>query len=83
MELLRETLKKSKIDFYDNLVVKNVTENRFFWKIIKLHFPEKSPEDARRLLVEKSRIYHTTSIINGLVSVFKNDLKLGVQKLSS
>ena len=49
-------IKKSKKNFYNNLAVKNVTEDNLFWKIIKPHFPGKFLKYAKRFLLENRRV---------------------------
>ena len=45
-------LKRSNIDFYNNLNVKKVTDNKHFWKTIKPNFTDKVLKDERIVLVE-------------------------------
>ena len=49
-------LKKSKKDFYNNLNVKRITDNRKFWQTIKPHFTDKTLRDERITLVEGDKI---------------------------
>ena len=49
-------LRKSKKDFYNNLNVKRITDNRKFWQTIKPHFTDKTLRDERITLVEGDKI---------------------------
>ena len=40
-------LRKSKIDFYNNLKVKRITDSRKFWQTIKPNFTDKTLKDER------------------------------------
>ena len=52
VKMLRETKK----EFYNNLEVKSVTDNRRFWKTIKPNFSDKSLKDEKITLVENDKI---------------------------
>ena len=43
---------KSKKDFYNNLNVKRITDNRKFWQTIKQNFTNKTLKDEKTILVE-------------------------------
>ena len=45
-------LRKSKIDFYNNLNLKRITDNRKFWQTIKPNFTDKTVKDERITHVE-------------------------------
>ena len=45
-------LRNSKKDFYNNLNVKRITDNRKFWQTIKPNFTDKTLKDERINLVE-------------------------------
>ena len=49
-------LKRSKIDFYNNLNVKKVTDNKHFWKTIKPNFTDKVLKDEKIVLVEDDKV---------------------------
>ena len=51
-----ELLKKSKKDFYDNLNVKKVADNKDFWKTIKPNFTNKILKDEKIILVEDDKV---------------------------
>ena len=40
-------LKKAKKEFYNNLNVKYISENKLFWKTVKPSFTDKTLEDER------------------------------------
>ena len=49
-------LKKSKQNFYNNLDVKQVTDNRLFWRTIKPNFSDKIKKNENIILVENDKI---------------------------
>ena len=49
-------LKRSKKDFYNNLKVKKVTDNKDFWKTIKPNFTDKVLKDEKIVLVEGDKV---------------------------
>ena len=49
-------LRKSKKDFYNNLNVKRITDNRKFWQTIKPNFTDKTLKDERITLVEGDKV---------------------------
>ena len=49
-------LRKSKIDFYNNLKVKRITDSRKFWQTIKPNFTEKTIKGERITLVEGDKV---------------------------
>ena len=49
-------LKRSKKDFYNNLNVKKVTDNKHFWKTIKPNFTDKVLKDEKIVLVEDDKV---------------------------
>ena len=65
MKLLRKTKK----EFYNNLNVEYITENKLFWKTVKPSFTEKTLKDERITLVDNSRV---VSYESELVEVFIN-----------
>ena len=40
-------LRKSKKDFYNNLNVKRITDNRKFWQTVKVNFTDKTLKNER------------------------------------
>ena len=49
-------LRKYKKDFYNNLNVKRITDNRKFWQTIKSNFTDKTFRDERITLVEGNKV---------------------------
>ena len=49
-------LKRSKKDFYNNLNVKKVTDNKHFWRNIKPNFTDKILNDEKITLVEDGKV---------------------------
>ena len=47
-------LRKTKREFYNNLHVSNITDNKLFWRTVKPSFTEKTSKDDRITLVEKN-----------------------------
>ena len=52
MKLLRNTKK----EFYNNLNVKYIAENKLFWKTVKTLFTDKPLKDERITLVENNKV---------------------------
>ena len=48
--------RKSKRDYYNNLDNKNVTDNKLFWKTVKLFFSDKGPMKQKITLIENEEI---------------------------
>ena len=63
MKLLRKTKK----EFYNNLNVKYITENKLFWKTVKPLFTDKTLKDERITLVENNKVVSDES---KLVEIF-------------
>ena len=63
MKLLRNT----KNEFYNNLNLKYITEDKLFWKTVKPSFVDKILKDKRLILVENNAII---SDENELVAIF-------------
>ena len=49
-------LRKTKKEFYNNLNVKCITDNKLFWKTVKPSFTDKTLKDERITLVEKNEV---------------------------
>ena len=71
-------LKRSKIDFYKNLNVKNVTDNKHFWKTIKPNFTYKVLKDERMVLVEDDQVITADT---DLAEIFKDHFDNIVESL--
>ena len=62
-------LKRSKKDFYNNLNVKNLTDNKHFWKIIKSNFTDKALNNEKIVLLEDHKVITAET---DLANVFKH-----------
>ena len=71
-------LKRSKKDFYNNLNVKIITDNKHFWKTIKSNFTDKILKDEKIVLVEDDKV--TTGEMD-LAKIFKDHFENIVESL--
>ena len=71
-------LRKSKKDFYNNLSVKRITNNRKFWQTIKPNFTDKTFRDKRITLVEGDKVISDEKHV---VQKFKNHFEKIVETL--
>ena len=76
MKLLRKTKK----EFYNNLNVKYITENKLFWKTVKPSFTDKTLKDERITLVENNKVVSDES---ELVEIFTKYFGNIVQNLGT
>ena len=60
-------LRKTKKEFYNNLNVKHITENKLFWKTVKPCFTDKTLKVERITLVENNKVVSDQS---KLVEIF-------------
>ena len=60
-------LRKTKKDFFNNLDVKRVTDNKQFWKTVKPCLTDKTLKDERITLIENEKV---VSDERGLVKIF-------------
>ena len=65
--------RKTKNEFYDNLNVKYITENKLFWKTVKPSFTDKTLKDERINLIENNKVASDES---KLVEISANILKI-------
>ena len=65
-------LKRSKKDFYNNLNVKKVTDNKHFWKTIKPNFTDKILRDEKIVLVEDDKVITAET---DMAKIFKDDFE--------
>ena len=49
-------IRKAKKDFYDNLNVRNITNNKGFWKIVKSFFSNKAGVNGKVTLIEEDKV---------------------------
>ena len=70
-------LRKSKREYYSNLDVKNITDNKVFWKTVKLFQSNKVTSTQRITLIENDKIVKndndTARVFNTFFSIVKND----------
>ena len=71
-------LKRSKKDFYNNFNVKNVTDNKHFWKTIKSNFTDKVLQDEKIVLVEDDKVITAET---DLAKIFKGYFENIVERL--
>ena len=71
-------LRKSKKNFYNNLDVKRMTDNRKFWQTIKPNCIYKTLKDERITLVEEDKIITEESDV---VKIFKDHFEKIVETL--
>ena len=55
--------RKEKKKFYNNLDIKNITDNRLFWKTVKPFFSEKSQHREKITLIEQTNIITNDKLI--------------------
>ena len=73
-------LKRAKKTFYNALDVKKVSDNKTFWKTIKVNFTEKTIKDQKITLVEKETVISEES---ELAEVFINYFENVVNNLNN
>ena len=73
-------LKRSKKDFYNNLNVKKVTDNKHFWKTIEPNFTDKNLKDEKIVLVEDDKVITGET---DLAKIFKDHFKLVVNAIKN
>ena len=83
MKLLRKTK-----EFYNNLNVKYITENKLFWKTAKSSFTGKTLKDERITLLENNRVVSDESELiesfnKHLVNIVQNLRIDGLRTISS
>ena len=81
MKLLRKTKK----EFYNNLDVKYITENKLFWKTVKPSFTDQNLKDEKVTLVENNKVVSEESKLVEIFSkYFENIVQtLGIDGLSN
>ena len=69
-------LRKAKRDYYSRLDASNITDNKYFWKVVKPLFCDKNMTCDRITLVEKGEILQDeTSVAEKLNDFFSNAVK--------
>ena len=71
-------LKRLEKDFYNNLNVKKVTDNKHFWKTIKPNFTDEILKDEKRILVEDDTVVSAEA---DLAKIFKDHFENIVESL--
>ena len=81
VKLLRNTKK----EFYNNLNVKYITKNKFFWKTVKPSFTDKTLKDEKVTLVENNKVVSDESELVEIFSKFFGNIvqNLGIDILTS
>ena len=59
-------IKKTKRNFYNNLNVKKITDNKSFWKIVKPTFTEKTLNGEKIVLVENDTTFSEENEVAGI-----------------
>ena len=62
-------LKRSKKDFYNNLNMKKVTDNKHFWKTIQANFTDKVLKDEKIIFAENNKV---VTLKTDLAKTFNN-----------
>ena len=81
MKLLRKTKK----EFYNNLNVKYITENKLFWNTVKPSFADKTLKDERITLVENNKVVSDESKLVEIFSKYFGNIvqNLGIDGLTN
>ena len=73
-------LRKSKREYYSGLDVKNITDNKTFWKIVKLFVSDKLLSTQKITLIDNNKIVKndddTARVLNTFFSNIVSDLKI-------
>ena len=77
-------LRKTKKEFYNNLNVKCITDNKLFWKTVKPSFTDKTLKDERITLVEKNEVISDDIKLVKIFSEYFGNIvqNLGIDNLS-
>ena len=62
--------RKEKYDYYNNLIVKKITDNKTFWKSIKPFLSDKGPSTQIITLIEKEEIISDDDKVANIFSTF-------------
>ena len=78
-------LRKTKKEFYNNLNVKYITENKLFRKIAKPSFTDKTLKNERITLVENNKVVSDESELLEIFSKYFGNIvqKLGIDGLTN
>ena len=80
-----ETIKKGQKEFYNNLNVKYITENKRFWKTVKPSFTDKTLKNERITLVENNKVVSGESKLVEIFSKYFGNIvqNLGIDGLTN
>ena len=77
-------LGKTKKDYFNDLHVKNITDNKAFWKTMKPYFSNKGLNSSSLILPEKNKIitndHDIANIMNNYFTVITNHLNIKVTR---
>ena len=78
-------LRMTKKEFYDNLNVKYMTENKLFWKTVKPSFTDKTLKEERIALVENNKVVSDESKLEEIFSKYFGNIvqNLGIHGLTN
>ena len=62
-------LRKTKKQYYSTLNVKNIVDNKKFWKTVKMYFSDKSNNFEKIFLIEQERVITSDSEFSKMSSV--------------
>ena len=79
-KIIVSILRKSKREYYSNLDVKNITDNKTFWETVKHVLSDKVTSTQKITLIENDKIVKndndTARVLNTFFSVIVRDLKI-------
>ena len=78
-------LRKTESEFYSNLNVKCITENKLFWKTVELSFTDNTLTDERITLAENNKVVSEKSELLEIFSKYFGNIvqKLGIDGLTN
>ena len=78
-------LRKTEKEFYNNLNIKYITENKLFWKTVKPSFTDKTLKDERITLVENNKVVSDESKLVEIFSKYFGNIvqNLGIDGLTN
>ena len=75
-------LTKTKKEFCNNLNIKYITENKLFWKTVKLSFTDETSKDKIITLVENNKVVSDESKLVEIFSKYFGNIvrNLGIER---
>ena len=73
-------LRKTKKEFYKNLNVKYITENKLFWKTVKPSFTDKTLKDERITIVQNNKVVSDESELVEIFSKYFGNIVQNIGK---